>query len=283
MPVKAKKTDTYQAPDSVAAFAAEFVAPAEPAIDNSHLQGAAIKAYGKQTRKDREDKMIVDFLPMVYKIVNKVVSYLHPPLSKDDLVSAGTIGLVKAARDFDTSRDVEFKTYAYIRVKGAVIDELRSWSFAPSSLKKQFDRAQEVLAELTEKNGVAPDDDQLAKALDMTTTKMYKMFENARARHFLSIHGLNDESPALGASLVSPNAEMPDDRMVFQEMKVQLAKAISELNEKQRKIVILYYTKELTMKEIAAVLEITESRVSQLHASSMFKLSGKLKLYRDSI
>lgn len=283
MPVEAKKTDIYQTPDKVAAFAAEFVAPAAPAVDNSHLQGAAIKAYGKQTRKDREDKMILDFLPMVYKIVNKVVSYLHPPLSKDDLVSAGTIGLVKAARDFDTSRDVEFKTYAYIRVKGAVIDELRGWSFAPSSLKKQFDRAQEVLAELTEKNGVAPDDDQLAKALDMTTVKMYKMFENARARHFLSIHGLSDEGPTLGASLVSPNAEMPDDRMVFEEMKVQLAKAISELNEKQRKIVILYYTKELTMKEIATVLEITESRVSQLHASSMFKLSGKLKIYRDSI
>ena len=263
-----------------ASLAGEFLSES-PAVDNSHMQGAALKAYGTHTRKDREDKMILDFLPMVYKIVHKVVSYLHPPLSKDDLVSAGTIGLVKAARDFKPDKDAEFKTYAYIRVRGAVIDELRSWSFTPTSLKKQFNLAQQLLEEMTEQMGQAPSDEQLAEALGMTTEKMYQMFENARARHFMSIHGLNDESPALGASLAATGTEAPSDRMEFEELKGKLARAIADLPDKQRRIVVLYYQQDLTMKEIAEVLEVTESRVSQLHASSMFKLSGKLKLYRE--
>jgi len=86
----------------------------------------AARAYGQHARQARADQLVLEFLPLVHKIVAQVVSYLHPPLSKDDLIGAGTIGLVKAARDYDPSREAEFKTYAYIRIRGAVIDELRS-------------------------------------------------------------------------------------------------------------------------------------------------------------
>ena len=106
-----------------------------------HLKEAALKAYSPQIKQVREDELILEYLPMVHKIVSQVVCYLQPPLSREDLVSAGTIGLVKAARDFDPTRDAEFKTYAYIRIRGSVIDELRGWSFTPVSLKKQFAQA----------------------------------------------------------------------------------------------------------------------------------------------
>lgn len=262
-------------------YAHEFVSET-PADENRHFKGAALKAYASHAKQAKADELVIQFLPLVHKIVHQIVSYLHPPLSKEDLVSAGTIGLVKAARDFDPIQQAEFKTYAYIRVRGAVIDELRGWSFAPAGLKKQYENARKTMQEMTEALGHMPSDEELAQRLEMPVEKMYRMFENARARHFISIHGINDESPALGDSLVSPNAAQPDDRMQKQELLERLTHAITQLPERQRRIIILYYTKELTMKKIADVLEVTESRVSQLHAGALFKLSVKLKQFDDS-
>jgi RNA polymerase sigma factor for flagellar operon FliA len=219
--------------------------------------------------------MIVKFLPLVHKIVSQVTTYLHPPLSREDLISAGTIGLVKAARDFDPSRDAAFKTYAYIRIRGAVIDELRSWSFAPPDIKRQFDQAQEISSRMMERDGQMPADDQVAEQLGISTEKMYRIFETARARHFLSIHGGSPESPMLGQMLVS-NTTGPEEEIEREELIETLTQAITQLPEKQRRIVVMYYQKELTMKQIAEVLEITESRVSQLHAAALFKLSVRL-------
>lgn len=265
----------------VKTHAHEFVKET-PLNENRHFKGAALKAYSIHAKKAKADELVIQFLPLVHKIVHQVVSYLHPPLSKEDLVSAGTIGLVKAARDFDPTQQAEFKTYAYIRVRGAVIDELRGWSFAPAGLKKQFDNARKTLQEMTETMGHMPSDEELAQKLEMPVDKMYRMFENARARHFISINGMNDDSPSLGESLISPNAAQPGDRMQKQELLERLTEAIAQLPERQRRIIILYYTKELTMKNIADVLEITESRVSQLHAGALFKLSVKLKQFDDS-
>ena len=249
--------------------------------DNQHLKEAALKAYGPQIKQVREDELILEYLPMVHKIVQQVVSYLQPPLSREDLVSAGTIGLVKAARDFDPSRDAEFKTYAYIRIRGAVIDELRGWSFTPVSLKKQFAHAQDVLRRMTESDNKVPSDEQLAERLGIPLEKMYKMFETARARHFLSLHGMNDEAPSLGSMLSAPDTAEPGEGLERAELLEALTKAISELDERQRRIIVLYYNKELTMKQVASILKVTESRVSQLHASTLFRLSVRLKQWSE--
>ncbi|MCK5566194.1 MAG: RNA polymerase sigma factor FliA [Planctomycetes bacterium] len=265
-----------------ARLAQEFVNAAAPAQSQDHLKGTAMKAYNQHTKKAAADKLVVDFLPLVHKIVHQIASYLHPPLTREDLVSAGTIGLIKAARDFDSTKEAEFKTYAYIRVRGAVLDELRSWSFTPSSIKKQFEQAQQLVRDYVETNGVEPTDEQLAKMLGITTDKMYRMFETARARHFLSIHGINEEAPALGRSLMCKSTENPGSRIEKQELSAKLAEAIGQLPEKQKQIILLYYHKELTMKEAAMVLGVTESRVSQLHAAALFKLSTKLKLWDKS-
>ena len=236
--------------------------------DQNHLKDAALKAYASQTRKLRRDKLIA--------------SFLRPPLSKEDLISAGTIGLVKAARDFDSSRDAEFKTYAYIRIKGAVLDELRSWSFAPAAAKKQLDRAHRIVGEAIAESGTAPSDKALAEKLDIPVEKMYRIFAEARARHFLSIHGMSDDAPALGSMLAAGGTEQPGDRLQQSELVEELTKQISQLPQKQRRIIVLYYHKHLTMKQIAAVLKVTESRVSQLHASALFRLSVRLRKFDDT-
>ena len=103
------------------------------------------------------------------------------------------------------------------------------------------------------------------------------MFETARASHFLSIHGVSDEAPSLGSALCAVDESAPGESLERQELLAALGRAISQLDERQRRIIVLYYNKELTMKQIASILEVTESRVSQLHASALFKLSVQLK------
>ena len=283
MPPKTEQINSLQISEPKASkLNGELTGQTEPA-HQQYLKDQGLKAYGRQNQKANQDKLIVEYLPLVYRIVQNVMSYLRPPLSKEDLISAGTIGLVKAARDFDISKDVEFKTYAYIRIRGAVIDELREWSFAPTSLKKKFILAQQKMQEMTEQLGRMPTDDQLAGELGMTTEKMYQMFENARARHFLSIHGVNGEAPALGESLTATDdSSEPIHKLERLELRKHLGEAIAELPQRQKRIILLYYHKELTMKEIALTLDITESRVSQLHASALFKLAGKLRQWDDT-
>ena len=150
----------------------------------------------------------------------------------------------------------------------------------PSNIRKQFNQAQKTLAEMTRELGYVPSDEQLAEKLNITVEKMYKLFENARAKYFLSIHGINGEIPALAESLASQNTDEPGQRLEKQELNEKLAGQINELDTNLRRIVILYYNKELTMKEIALVLKVTESRVSQLHASALFKLSCRLRQWK---
>jgi len=258
-------------PQQAERVAMEFLEP-QPAV----AARQALKAYGNCIQQTKEDELIVGYLPLVHKIVSKVVSYLRPPLSREDLISAGTIGLVKAARDYDSSRDAEFKTYAYIRIRGAVIDEMRSWSFTPTSVKKQFQQAREVSQLILEKEGFLPSDEELARRLGIGLDKMYKMFETARAKHFLSLSRMDDDSPMLGQMLAGDYSQ-PEESLEQAELVANLGAAIGKLPDKERQIIVLYYHKELTMKQIAEVLKVTESRVSQLHAGALFRLSVLLK------
>jgi len=244
------------------------------------FNSSALRAYDDQMRRSRQDELIIQYLPLVHRIVHQVASYLQPPLTREDLISAGTIGLVKAARDFDPTKDAEFKTYAYIRIRGAVIDELRGWSFAPPTVKKLFDQAQEIAERMMQEHGTVADDEQIADAMNIPLDKLYQIYETARARHFLSISGADDESPALGG-LLAAGGSAPGDRMEREEMRKLLAQAIKELPDKQRQIILLYYHRELTMKQVSEAMDLTESRISQLHAAALFKLSVRMKQWRS--
>ena len=249
-----------------------------------HLNGVALRAYSSQKRSVKsevENEQIAQLLPMVHKIARQVVTYLRPPLSFEDMVSAGTVGLVRAARDFDPSHQAEFKTYAYIRIKGAILDELRDWSFMPANLSKQIRIAQQLSRQITEQTGTAPTDEELAEKLGITVDELYETFENARAQHFVSLDGYGEDTPALGNILATTHASRPDEQIERAELIDKLTEAIQHLSQRQRQVVVLYYQQHLTMKQIAEILEITESRVSQLHASALFNLSVKLRQWKD--
>ena len=218
---------------------------------------------------------------MVHRIVRQVVTYLRPPLSFEDMVSAGAVGLVKAARDFDPSHHAEFKTYAYIRIKGAVLDELRGSSLLPANLNKRIRSARQLSRKILEQTGTAPTDAELAEKLGISIDELFETFENARAQYFVSLDGFGEDSPALGNLLAAANTSAPDEQIERAELIDKLAEAIQQLSKRRRQLILLYYQQHLTMKQIAEIFEITESRVSQLHASTLFNLSVKLRYWKD--
>ena len=246
-----------------------------------HRNTAALRVYSGQRTQSVKNEQIAEFLPMVHKIVHRVVTYLKPPLSFEDLVSAGTVGLVKAARDFDPSYSAEFKTYAYTKIRGAVLDELRGWSFVPANLNKQIRSALQTAQKITERTGTAPTDAQLAEKLGIAVDKLYEMLESARAQHFVSIDALGENAPALSDLLMTTDTTTPAQQIERAELIDKLTEAIQQMPKRQQQIILLYYQQHLTMKQIAEVFEITEPRISQLHASALFNLSLKLRQWKD--
>ncbi len=252
----------------------------EQAGHTDHLKAVALRTYNGHKYRRIRDEDLLRLLPMVRKIARRAVSYLRPPLSFEDLVSAGTVGLLKAARDFDASHQVEFKTYAYIRVKGAVLDELRRASVLPTGVHRQLRAARELSRKITEQTGSPPTDEELAARLGVPIEEVYELFESARVRHFVSLDALSEQRPALG-ELPAVDHNTPDSHLEKAELTEKLTEAIQELDERRIQIIVLYYHQHLTMQQIADVLEITESRVSQLHASALFSLSVKLEQQKD--
>jgi RNA polymerase sigma factor for flagellar operon FliA len=244
----------------------------------------ALRTYAGQnkTAKGRiADEQVAELLPMVGRIVKRVVTYLKPPLSFEDMVSAGAVGLVKAARDFNPSHHTEFKTYAYIRIKGAILDELRCSSLLSANLNKRIRDARRLSWKILEQTGTTPSDAELAEKLGITLDELYETFENERVRHFVSLDVSGEDSPALGDLVAATNTSAPDELIERAELIDKLAEAIQELSQRQRQLILLYYQQHLTMKQIAEIFEITESRVSQLHASAVFNLSVKLRQWKD--
>jgi RNA polymerase sigma factor for flagellar operon FliA len=252
-----------------------------PPDGSEHLKAVALRTYSGHKHRPIGDEEILALLPMVHKIARRAVTYLRPPLSFDDLVSAGTVGLLKAARDFDASHAAEFATYAYIRVKGAILDELRRASLLPSAVNKRLRQAMKLSRQIAQETGTPPSDEELAEKLGIPLEELHVLFEGARAQHFASIDATSSEEPALGDLLAAADSTTPHNRIEKAEMLEKLAAAMQELDERRLQIIVLYYHKHLTMKQIAGLLEITESRVSQLHASALVSLAAKLEEYND--
>ena len=240
------------------------------------LKTQASEAYARQSREAAEEKWIVENLTMVSRMARKIASYLTKEADMEDLISAGTLGLVRAARAYDPGKDTEFKTYAYIRVRGAIIDELRAKSFVPATVHRRIRQVRDVYERLSVQLGAAPSDDRLAREAGLSMEQLYRLFQQARKQQFLSIHGLIDDSPVMDSLMPIDKAPSPSDQLEQKELVSRMTEVIGDLPKRDRILLLLYYERDLSMKEIAQVLEITESRVSQLHAGLLFKLSVKL-------
>uniref|UniRef100_A0A7C4JS79 FliA/WhiG family RNA polymerase sigma factor n=1 Tax=Thermodesulfobacterium geofontis TaxID=1295609 RepID=A0A7C4JS79_9BACT len=227
------------------------------------------------------EKLIEEFLPTINYWANRYVYYGMPVISKEDLVSAGLIGLIEAYHRYDPSKNVKFKTYAEFRIKGAMLDEIRKLDIIPRSVKSKISDFEERLRKLYQELGRMPEDEEIAKFMELSLEEYYKFLESIKGITFIDVESLKQKFPELEEEsifdlIAGDQREDPFEKYALKELQEKLEKALECLSEKERLVLALYYYEGLTMKEIAKILDYTESRISQIHNKAILKLRSLL-------
>ena len=225
------------------------------------------------------DQLITEYLPYVKRIVHRIAVHLPSTIDIDDLMNVGVIGLIQAVDRYDPGRDNKFMTYAVFRIKGAVLSELRSRDFLSRSNRRKIRDLETACLKLEQKLGREVDDEEVANDLGIGVEQVYKT-KQMSSISFISFEELGFSSRDEKEKLLSYLVDNDDDALTLtrlKELKEAVARAIEQLPEKEKLVISLYYLEELTMKEAGKVLDITESRVSQIHSQAILRLRAKLK------
>ncbi len=246
-----------------------------------------VKAYEQEAQRSSaqsRDELIVSHLPLVKFLVGRIASQLPPHLDQEDLMSAAVIGLITAAERFDPSRGVQFKTFAEQRIRGTIIDELRSQDWLTRSLRDKFKKLEREFVKLEHRFGRNPTSEEVAKSLEISVDDYHQMLEEIHLLSFVSLDESwedEDGSPfGLLDILEDKGIENPQSQLMARQMLDSLTEAIEGLPEKERLVITFYYYEELNLKEIGAVLDLSESRISQLHSQAIVRLRAKMKNMR---
>lgn len=234
------------------------------------------------------DKFIRQYMPLVKYVAGKVATGLPASVEFDDLVGYGQFGLLDAINKYDTSKNVKFKTYAVTRIRGAIFDELRQIDWVPRSVRQKSREIEDAIVALESKLGRTASDAEIAKSLNMSEDEYHKTIMKVSGTSVLSLNdiwytGDDNDNMSIGSNIESPSSLNPDVIAEREEIRKVIAEAISELPEKEKLVIVLYYHEDLTFKEIGDVLEVSESRISQLHANANHRLRAKLTNLRKGI
>ena len=225
------------------------------------------------------DRLIIEHIPYVKHIVHRIAIHLPSSVEIEDLINVGIIGLIEAADRYDPARDNKFATYAAFRIRGAVLSELRSRDFLSRGNRRRAREVETAYLKLEQRLGTEVGDDEVANELGVSVGELNQLKKLSRMS-FISLEEIGflskNEKKKLMSCLIDSDDEDPLGVAGLKEIRRAMAQAIEKLSEKERLVVSLYYWEELTMKEIGAVLEITESRVSQIHSQAIGRLRKKL-------
>jgi len=228
-----------------------------------------------------ENELVTQELSQVYYIASRIRERLPQHVELEDLVSAGVIGLLEAARSFDSSKNVQFKTFAKFRIRGAILDSLRETDWGSRYMRRRGREIADVTARLEARLGRHPAESEIADEMHIDTGQLRKIVAQIDSLHISGqqVSVSNDRSEKFDVIESAPSLNDPDpfDLCLEGEMKAHLAEAIAKLSEREQLILSLYYREELTMKEIAQVVGVALSRVSQIRQATMIKLKTSLE------
>jgi len=238
--------------------------------------------YTEKTKLNREEELI-KYASLVKRVVTRMAARFPPGVDSDELYQVGMIGLLDAVDKFDPSRDVKFKTYAEFRIKGAILDELRSTDWVPRSVRAATNEWSKAWRSQTIENGREPVDQEMADQLEMSLDEYHDFLIKASPIPIISIeefkaHSNQEESSSLLDILSKPGEKDPFSLLSMEQMKNKLAEAVSELEEREQLVLSLYYQDEMNLKEIGEILGVIESRVSQIRSKTILKLRAKLRI-----
>lgn len=240
------------------------------------------KEYKETQSKVAKDKLLLEYANLVKYIAQRIAVNLPSSVERDDLISAGILGLVKAVETFEPERGFKFETYAGHKIRGAILDELRAMDWVPRSVRQKARELQRVFAKLENELGRMPYDDEVCKSLNITMKEYEDILTEVTPTTIISLEEAmpdretDSKEIRIIDTIEDPGSNNPLKELGFIEVKNILKEAIGNLPEKEKLVIALYHYEELTLKEIGVVLNISESRVSQIHSKVILKLRSKL-------
>lgn len=237
--------------------------------------------YTKSKSSEVREKIILEYAPLVKLVAGRLSMYLGYNVEYEDLVSYGIFGLIDAIDKFDALKDVKFETYASLRIRGAILDQIRKMDWIPRTIRQKQKKIDAVIREFETKYGRNATDEEIAESLGITSDEYVDWQSQMKVTNVVSLNEFMEQGSEIpnDSSSHSTQFDGPEEVIEKEELKRILAEALELLTEKERKVIVLYYYEDLTLKEISSILEVSESRISQLHTRALQKMKTKLGNY----
>jgi RNA polymerase sigma factor for flagellar operon FliA len=242
-----------------------------------------LKESNSEVPPTLKEQIVLEHTPLIRYIVNRIAVRLPSHIDLDDLHNTGVIGLMDAIEKYDPDKNCKFKTYAEFRIKGAILDQLRSLDWVPRSVRQKSRRLERAYGEVEQRLGRSASEEEVADSLGLQIDKFHELLNQVRGISLVNLEEIRGSSPdgdrngSFADIVEDVHSENPFASLKLQEMKEIIGDTIATLPEKERLVVSLYYYEDLNMKEIGSILGITESRVCQIHTKAVLRLRSKLK------
>ncbi|PYG89846.1 RNA polymerase sigma factor for flagellar operon FliA [Ruminiclostridium sufflavum DSM 19573] len=248
-----------------------------PGVNNNQLW----KKYTETRDPVLKDELIVKYAYLIKYVAGRLSIYFGANVEFDDLVGYGAFGLIDAIEKFDVTKGVKFETYASFRIRGSIIDSIRDLDWVPRSLRQKNKELEKVYAEIENEVGHSATDKEVAEKMGISMEEFYKLLNDVNVSSMMSLEEFMEQNYERGLEIVSDSADdKPEAALENIEIKEILIEAIDKLPEKEKAVITFYYFEELTLKEISAIMNVTESRISQLHTKALLRMRGKLFRHR---
>jgi RNA polymerase sigma factor FliA len=229
--------------------------------------------------KDQRDQRVVQHLALVKRIAYHMIGRLPSSIQVDDLIQAGMLGLIEASKHYDPTQGASFETYAGIRIRGSILDEVRHADWSPRSLHRKMRQVSEAIREIENATGRDAKDTEVAQKLDISLDDYYSIMRDSASSRIYSLNQAEEDGHV--SDLRSPEKD-PFAALHKEDFQTSLAQCVAELPDREKMVMSLYYTDELNLKEIGLVLDISESRVCQIHGQALARIRAKLSDWTES-
>lgn len=236
--------------------------------------------YARLKTSDLREKLILEYAPLVKVVAGRLSMYLGYNVEYEDLVSYGVFGLIDAIDKFDTSKEVKFETYASLRIRGAILDQIRKMDWIPRTIRQRQKQLDTAMKELERRNGKPATEAEIAAYMGISEDELLDWQMQVKADNMISLNEYVEQGNDISSDKsISSGFDTPEGVIEKNELKEVLQEALELLTEKEKKVILLYYYEEFTLKEISRVLEVSESRISQLHTKALQKMKTKMGSY----
>ena len=233
--------------------------------------------YAKRKTPELQEKIIIEYAGLVKLVAGRLSMYLGYNVEYDDLVGYGTFGLIDAVDKFDYTKGVKFETYASLRIRGAILDQIRKMDWIPRSIRQKQRKIDMAYQSVEQKYGRLASEEEVALELEISAEELETWQNQTKITNIISLDEFMEQgAEARVEQSLTADFDQPDRIVEKQELKELLVKTLETLTEKEKKVIVLYYYEELTLKEISRILEVSESRISQLHTKALQKMKIRL-------